>query len=196
MTDMDPAASDGPEAQAPADDREADLDLAAAGIPAREEAEVLDIPLPLNLDFMFRLHLHVGTPQVAGQGPGGELRIMPVTGGHFAGPRLRGEVLPGTAADWLRLDPDGTARLDVRLTLRTEGGQVILMSYTGVRTGPEKVLARLAHGEAVPASEYYFRTAIRFETGGADLLWMNRVIAVGTGQRPPEGPVYDVYEVR
>lgn len=154
------------------------------------------MPSLLKLDFLFRLQLEVGVPQLAGPGHGGELRIIPVTGGHFAGPRLRGDVLPGTAADWLRLDPDGTARMDVRLTLRTEGGQVILMSYTGVRTGPEEVLARLARGEDVAPGEYYFRTAIRFETGAPDLLWMNRIIAVGTGRRPPEGPIYDVFEVR
>lgn len=163
---------------------------------AAGEAAVLEVPMLLNLDFLFRLTLQVGVPQMAGTSTSGELRIVPVTGGQFSGPRLRGDVLPGTAADWLRLDPDGSARMDVRLTLRTEDGHVVLMSYTGVRTGPAEVLARLARGESVPAGEYYFRTAIRFETGAPDLLWMNRVIAVGTGQRPPEGPIYDVYEVR
>ncbi len=39
-------------------------------------------------------------------------------------------------------------------------------------------------------------TAMCFETGAAELDWMNRVIAVGVGQRPPSGPVYDVYAVR
>ena len=45
-------------------------------------------------------------------------------------------------------------------------------------------------------SEYYFRTAIRFETGAPDLAWMNKVLAIGVGQRPPSGPTYDVYVVR
>jgi hypothetical protein len=58
------------------------------------------------------------------------------------------------------------------------------------------VLARLARGEAVDPGEYYFRTAIRFETGDAAFGWLNRVLAVGVGQRPPGGPVYDVYAVR
>ncbi|MGD0453364.1 MAG: DUF3237 family protein, partial [Solirubrobacteraceae bacterium] len=25
--------------------------------------------------------------------------------------------------------------------------------------------------------------------------WLNRIVAVGTGHRIPEGPIYDVYEV-
>ena len=68
--------------------------------------------------------------------------------------------------------------------------------YTGVRTGAPEVLARLGRGETVPPEDYYFRTAVRFETGAAELEWMNKVLAVGVGQRPPSGPVYDVYAVR
>ncbi len=42
---------------------------------------------------------------------------------------------------------------------------------------------------------YYFRTAIAFETAASQYDWLNRIIAVGTGDRPPEGPIYDVFEV-
>ncbi|WP_281287267.1 DUF3237 family protein [Methylobacterium terricola] len=33
------------------------------------------------------------------------------------------------------------------------------------------------------------------EGGAPDLAWLTRVLAVGVGQRLPEGPVYDVYGV-
>lgn len=152
-------------------------------------------PLPLRTEFLFRLALSAGTPQMAGTAGRGELRIVPVTGGTAEGPRFRGEVLAATAADWLRVDPDGTAHMDVRLTLRHEGGGIVYMSYTGIRTGAPEVLARINAGQAVDASEFYFPTAIRFETGAPELAWMNRVLAVGVGQRPPSGPTYDVYAV-
>ena len=152
-------------------------------------------PLPLQTEFLFRLVLSVGTPQMAGSAGRGELRIVPVTGGTAEGPRFTGEVLPGSAADWLRVDPDGTAHMDVRLTLKSASGGVVYMSYTGVRTGSPEVMARLNGGQSVEPSEYYFRTAVRFETGAPDLAWMNKVIAVGVGQRPPSGPTYDVYAV-
>lgn len=152
-------------------------------------------PLPLKTEFLFRIVLSVGAPQMVGAARGGELRIVPVTGGTAEGPRFTGEVLPGAAADWLRVDPDGTAHMDVRLTLRSASGGLVYMHYTGIRTGAPEVLARLNAGEAVDPSEYYFRTAVRFETGAPDLAWMNRVIAVGVGQRPPSGPTYDVYAV-
>lgn len=152
-------------------------------------------PLPLRTRFLFRMILSVGKPQMIGPGRHGDLRIVPVTGGSFEGPELRGQVLPAAAGDWLRAEADGTAHLDVRLTMQDDRGNLIYCSYTGVRTGPEDVLARLQAGEAVDPESYYFRTAVRFETGATDLAWMNRTLAIGVGQRPPNGPTYDIYAV-
>ncbi len=148
-------------------------------------------PLPLRADFLFRLALEVGPPQMQA----GALRVVPVTGGRFDGPGLRGHVVPGTSADWLRVEADGTAHMDVRLVLRTEAGEELFMQYSGIRHGPPEVLARLGRGEAVDAAEYYFRIAIRFETAAPGLLHLNRALAVGVGQRPPAGPTYDVHLV-
>jgi Protein of unknown function (DUF3237) len=153
-------------------------------------------PLPLETEFLFRMVLQAGTPQMSATGGDRELRVIPVTGGTFEGPGLKGTLVPGTTADWLRVEPDGTAHMDVRLVMRTEEGRHVYMSYSGVRSGPPEVLARLGRGEAVDPAEYYFRIAIRFETGDPDLAWLNRVLAVGVGQRPPAGPTYDVYVVR
>ena len=79
---------------------------------------------------------------------------------------------------------------------RASGGGLVYVHYTGIRTGPQEVLARIGRGEAVDPATYYFRSAVRFETGDADLAWLNRVLAVGVGQRLASGPVYDVYVVR
>ncbi|MGY2048410.1 DUF3237 domain-containing protein [Methylobacterium sp. JK268] len=156
----------------------------------------MDAPLPLRAEFLFRLSLTVDTPQAIGPTRGGSLRIVPVTGGTFEGPRLRGAVVAGSAAgDWLRVEPDGTTHLDVRLTLRESGGGLIFCQYTGLRAGPPEVMERLARGEPVDPAAYYFRTAVRFETGADDLAWLNRLLAVGIGQRPPTGPVYDIHAV-
>lgn len=153
-------------------------------------------PLPLKADFLFRMVLFAGTPHMSARGGAEELRVIPVTGGSFEGPQLRGEVVPGTTADWLRVEEDGTAHMDVRLVMRTDRGQHFYMRYTGIRTGKPEVLARLGSGEAVDPADYYFRIAIRFETGDPELAWLNRVLAIGVGQRPPAGPTYDVYVLR
>jgi hypothetical protein len=148
--------------------------------------------MPPMLEHLFTMRLAVGVPQLVAEG----LRIVPVTGGTLEGPSLSAEVLPGTAADWLRVDPDGTAHMDVRLTARTREGELLYVHYTGIRTGPREVLARLAAGEAVDPADYYFRIALRFETAAPRLAHLTRTLAIGTGARPPEGPIYEVFAVR
>jgi hypothetical protein len=59
-----------------------------------------------------------------GATPHGNRRIYYIKGGTFAGPKLKGEVLPG-GGDWLVIRPDDTWKLDVRETLRTDDGQLI-----------------------------------------------------------------------
>ena len=149
-------------------------------------------PLPLHTEFLFRMVLNAGAPQMSA----GDLRVVPVTAGTFEGPSLKGELVPGTTADWLRVEADGTARMDVRLVMRTDRGQLFYMQYSGVRHGPAEVLAALGRGEAVDPASYYFRISVKFETAEPELAWLNRVVAVGVGQRPPAGPTYDVYVVR
>lgn len=121
-------------------------------------------------------------------------RIGVVPGGRFAGERLRGEVLD-SGVDWQTIDGDGIVGLDVRLVLKTDDGVLIAMTYQGRRHGPAEVLARLAKGEAVDPSEYYFRIHGGFEAPAGAYGWLNGVVAVGTGHRPPEGPVYSLFEV-
>jgi hypothetical protein len=143
---------------------------------------------------LFKITLQVGEPQPLGDGPAGNRRVVPVTGGTFEGARLRGTVLPG-GSDWIIARPDGATQLDVRLVLKTADGALLGMTYRGLRHGPEAVIARLNRGEPVDPAEYYFRTAVVFETGAAEYAWLTRLIAVATGHRPPSGPTYDVFEV-
>ncbi len=149
-------------------------------------------PLPLQSEFLFRMVLHAGAPHMTTN----DLRVVPVTGGTFEGPTLKGKLVPGTTADWLRVEPDGTSRMDVRLVMQTEQGQTFFMIYSGVRHGPAEVIAALGRGEQVDPSSYYFRISVKFETSDPALAWLNKVVAVGVGQRPPAGPTYDIYVIR
>jgi hypothetical protein len=47
----------------------------------------------------------------------------------------------------------------------------------------------------VDPSTYYFRTTARFETAHPQYLFLNSVIAVATGDRRPDGPLYTIHEV-
>jgi hypothetical protein len=130
-----------------------------------------------------------------GATPNGARRIATVTGGSFKGERLSGSIQPTPGGDWLLARPDGATILDVRVTLETDDRQLIYMSYRGIRHGPAEVMARLARGEAVDPSSYYFRTTPVFETAAKKYDWLNRIVSVATGRREASGPVYEVYEV-
>ena len=127
--------------------------------------------------------------------PHGVRRIGPITGGTFEGPRLRGTVVPGASADWLLLRSDGVLELDLRVTLHTDDGALISMRSFGLRHGPPDVIAAMGRGEVVDPSTYYFRTTPRFETGHPKYAFLNRIIAIGSGDRRPEGPIYSIEEV-
>ena len=101
--------------------------------------------------------------QAVGATPSGNRRIGLVAGGPFQGERLRGSVLPG-GADWIIVRSDGATTLDVRLVLETDDKALIGMTYRGLRHGPAAVMERLNRGEPVDPADYYFRTAIVFET--------------------------------
>ena len=144
---------------------------------------------------LFRLEIELHPIQVVGATPLGERRVVPVSGGRFEGERLRGVVAPHAGSDWLLARADGAFQQDVRLTLETDDGALILMSYRGVRHSSDAVRERLARGETVPVEEYYLRTAPFFETAAERYAWMNRIIAVGVGERLPNGARYDVFEI-
>ena len=124
------------------------------------------------------LRLETAATLDIGSTPDRTLTIFPVVGGSFEGERLRGKVLAG-GGDWVSVRGDGTFTLDLRVTLETDDGGLIHMTFTGVRDD--------AH--------HYFRTAPRFETAAPKYAFLNRLVAIASGDRRPEGPIYTIHEV-
>jgi hypothetical protein len=148
----------------------------------------------MDLRPLMTMQVTVEGPQAIGAVPKGKRVTAPVTGGSFEGARLRGKVLPGSS-DWTLLRSDGVLELDLRLTLETDDGALIHMASFGLRHGPAEVLAAIARGEAVDPSSYYFRTTLRFETGHPKYAFLNKLLALASGDRRPTGPIYSIYEV-
>ena len=71
--------------------------------------------------------------------------------------------------------------LDLRATLRTDDGALVSMRSFGLRHGPPEVIAAVARGEAVDPATYYFRTTPRFETAHPAYAFLNRLVAVASG---------------
>jgi hypothetical protein len=148
----------------------------------------------LSAEPIFHLVAELAEILTLGPTPYGERRIINILGGRVDGARLSGRILPG-GADWQIIRSDGVADLDARYTIESSAGARILVSSRGLRHGPPDVMARLAAGEAVEPSLYYFRTVMRFETADPAAAWLNRIIAIGRGMREPRAVRLDVYEV-
>jgi hypothetical protein len=73
----------------------------------------------------------------------------------------------------------GIFELDLRVTLATDDGALIHMTFTGVRDD----------------ANHYFRTLPRFETAAPKYSFLNRLLAVGTGDVHREGPVHTIEEI-
>src|SRR5262249_20308396 len=134
----------------------------------------------LQSEFLFDLNLKTETPQNLGSAGGGRL-IVPVSGGAFAGPSLKGTIVaPG--GDWIVQRPDGSRVLDVRILLKTEDGQEIYMSWRGIAyTRPDGVL--------------FARILPLFETAAPKYAWLNNVVAVGVYRRDLGKIAYRVYRI-
>jgi hypothetical protein len=124
------------------------------------------------------LRLSTGAIEEIGSTPRGTLSVFPVTGGSFEGDRLRGSVLPG-GGDWVTTNADGTFELDLRVTLRTDDDVLIHMTFSGVRDDANR----------------YFRTHPRFETGAPMYAFLNRLLAVGSAEIGPDGPIHIIEEI-
>ena len=151
--------------------------------------------MPPGLEFEFRMRVQIGAPLDQGDWDGQRRRIMPVTGGTFEGPRFSGTILPG-GADWQSVRAtDGVARIDARYTLRHEDGTLVSMVDRGVRRGPPEVMARLAAGEVVEPSLYYFRTTPRFQVQDGPHRWLADHVFICRGNRRPDAVELEIFRV-
>ena len=130
---------------------------------------------------LMTLCLSTAPTQTIGAGPHGARVTFPIEGGSFEGDRLRGKVLPG-GDDWTIKRSDGVVELDLRITLETDDGALIHTTFDGIRDD---------RGAGTP----YFRTLPRFETAEAKYAFLNRLLAVGTGEIGPDGPVHVIEEI-
>jgi hypothetical protein len=143
---------------------------------------------------IFRIHADLGEIVDAGATPYGGRRTIEILGGRVEGVRFNGRILPG-GADWQIVRTDGVADIQARYVIESEAGARVLVQSNGLRHGPAEVLARIARGELVDPSLYYFRTVMRFETSDPSLAWLNRIIGIARGMRERLAVKLDVYEV-
>lgn len=165
--------------------------LTLAGVATRAQSIP---PTPPRLVFAFELHAQVGAPLEFGDVPRGRRRVVPITGGTFTGPGLKGTIRPG-GADWQIIRTDGFTELDTRYTIETDKGELVYVQNGGMRHAAPDVMKKLLAGEVVDPSLVYFRTTPVFETSAPALQWLTRATFVGTGERYPNEVVIRFWKV-
>jgi hypothetical protein len=150
--------------------------------------------LALASEHLFDMVVYLEQPMDVGNTPKGNRQVLLGSGGKFEGTRLKGEILPN-GADWYLTRPDGVGELDVRVTLRTDDGELIYMQSKGFLRYAREVARRVLSGTADP-DEYYLRESTTFETGSSRYQWLNSIVAVGVGWYGPSMVGMSIYEVK
>lgn len=144
--------------------------LLAAGAVAANPAEAADAAAsaaPPGLELAMKVTADIGDVIPLGKAPLGERRIIPITGGSFEGPKLKGTILPG--GEDAQFDrADGVTVFEARYWLKTDDGAVIKVVNRALRSGT------------------YLRTQPQFEAPSGPHDWLNRAIFIGT--LSPGGP--------
>lgn len=148
-----------------------------------------------KLEFFCELQVKLNPAIVVGETAHGTRRIIPIIGGTVEGPGIKGEIFNG-GADWQVVRKDGVSELEAHYQFKTDDGSIIYVKNTGVRVATPEVAAKIARGEKVDPSQYYFRAIPKLETAiTSKYAWVNDTIFVCTGERMPDYVKIRIYKL-
>ncbi len=152
------------------------------------------ISVAVLIKYLCELKVKLDPVILVGQTPKGLRRIVPIIGGTVTGLELNGEVLKG-GADWQYIRTDGTVELEAHYQIKTTDSVIIYIMNTGMRVASPAVTSKMARGEYVPPSAYYFRATPKFEAPTGKYYWMKNSIFICTGIRYPDHVTIQVWKV-
>lgn len=122
-------------------------------------------PTP-HLAFVFEEYVTLGPGIHPGETPFGDRNIVPITGGVFSGPKIRGKVMPG-GWDWQLATKTGCRSLHADYMLQADDGAIINIVNQG----------RFCAG---PGANNRIITVASFEAPLGPHAWLNGGAYVGT----------------
>jgi hypothetical protein len=153
-----------------------------------------DEPIAPSLEFFCELNVQIDPPLTVGDTPYGVRKIIPITGGFVTGPDLKGTIISG-GGDWQVVRSDGVAEIEAHYQFKTIDDTVIYIKNTGLRVTSPEVAEKMARGEYVPGSEYYFRGFPKFEAPKGVYEWMNNCLFLCSGLRLPNRVLIHVWKI-
>jgi len=134
-------------------------------------------------ELMWEAKVKIGNMINVGESKRGTRRVIPITGGTFSGPKIKGEVLPG-GEDWQLVRPDGDTELYARYLLKTDDGHVI------------QIINRALMHMGTPSEGFYCRSVLDLEAPqNSPYDYLNHAIFIGTIQMPQLKPGEEPYVI-
>ena len=151
--------------------------IASMGVKAQTTT---DIPGP-QTEFVMQLKVKLGAPYSVGETPKGRRTVIPITGGTFEGPQLKGTILEG-GADW-QLAKGNRTELEAIYSIKTDDGVYIHIRNRGIIAGGD--------------GGFYFKAAPQFEAPeDSKYAWLNNALFLcAPAWGPGEGITLNVWKV-
>lgn len=148
-----------------------------------EEGSAKEVNAEVSLKHFCTYTVNLNAPDMVGRTFRGQRYIVSLSDGRWEGPTFAASQRGPAAADWLTIGDDGTAHIDVRMTLRTDDKAFIYVEYEG----------RADWSGGVGSAPGY--SAPRFETDHPDYAWMNSRQFLGKGGMDGNRARYEIYLV-
>ncbi len=124
-----------------------------------------NVPAP-ETEFVMQLKVTLGEPYVVGETPHGKRTVIPITGGTFEGPLLKGTILNG-GADW-QLAKGNRTELEAIYSIKTDDGVFIHIRNRGIISSGQ---------DADGKPSFYFKAAPTFEAPeDSKYAWLNNAL--------------------
>jgi hypothetical protein len=149
--------------------------------------------MALEARYLLTIDAGVATPLLIAEHGSVARRMVPVTEGTVTG-RVSGRLTAG-GADWQYVNESGVTDVEARYCLELEGGDVVEVQSSGVRTATPDIVQRMFAGEQLDPDQYYFRTGIKIRTSSARYEWLTRFICVGIATRQADRVIIRVFEI-
>ena len=123
-----------------------------------------------QLEFVMQLHVTLDQPYSVGEIPNGRRTVIPITGGTFEGPLLKGTIING-GADYQLASKEGyRTQIEAIYSIKTDDGVYIHVRNRGI-------ICMGKDGNGNPS--FYFRAAPQFEAPtNSKYAWLNNAIYV------------------
>ena len=146
---------------------------------ANMSAQVTEPTNTPQLEFVMQLKVTLGEVYSVGDTPQGRRTVIPITGGTFEGPLLKGTIING-GADYQMASIDGKrTQLEAIYSIKTDDGVYIHVRNQGIIHSGTDEQGKMS---------FYFKAAPKFEAPtNSPYAWLNNAIYVCSPEWSQQG---------